>query len=143
MYAKLLLMVTTSGLIICAALPLNELWIQPVQDVSVAENSSVLDDSIKTKWLSENAMPIHSIDPNDDDFADLMPLKHILGSARIVMLGEATHGDGATFYAKQRLVRFLHEVMGFNVLAWEAHFFRIRLQRWKSLWLLDLRKQSA
>jgi erythromycin esterase-like protein len=78
---------------------------------------------VKIEWLSENAVPIRSIDPDDNDFADLMPLKSSLSGVRIVMLGEATHGDGATFYAKQRLVRFLHEVMGFDVLAWEARFF--------------------
>ena len=82
-----------------------------------------LNDSTKVKWLTENTIPIRSIDPNDDDFADLMPLKSSIGDARVVMLGEATHGDGATFYAKQRLVRFLHEVMGFDVLAWEMLFF--------------------
>ena len=82
-----------------------------------------LNDSIKVKWLSENTIAIRSIDPNDDDFADLMPLKSSIGDARVVMLGEASHGDGATFYAKQRLVQFLHEVMGFDVLAWEDLFF--------------------
>ncbi len=104
------------------ALVFLALWITCVS-VWAAENSPDLDDPVKIEWLSENAVPIRSIDPDDDDFADLMPLKSLLGGARVVMLGEATHGDGATFYAKQRLVRFLHEVMGFDVLAWEAHFF--------------------
>jgi len=39
------------------------------------------------------------------------------------MLGEASHSDGGTFYAKQRLICFLHEEMGFDVLAWEERFF--------------------
>ena len=90
----------------------------------IRENGvAFLNDSNKVKWLSENTIPIRSIDPNDDDFADLMSLRSSIGYARVVMLGEATHGDGATFYAKQRLVRFLHEVMGFDVLAWEDRFF--------------------
>ncbi len=73
--------------------------------------------------LLKNALPIRSIDPADDDFADLMPLKRMIGDARVVQLGEQSHGDGATFCAKARLIRFLHEHMGFDVLAWESGFF--------------------
>jgi erythromycin esterase len=65
-------------------------------------------------------VPVRSIDPADGDFSDLMPLVQTIGKARVVQLGEATHGDGATFLAKARLIRFLHEVMGFDVIAWEA-----------------------
>jgi erythromycin esterase-like protein len=81
------------------------------------------EDTSKVEWLSKNELQIRSIDPNDDDFADLAPLKKILGDARVVQLGEQSHGDGATFYAKERLIRFLHEEMGFDVLAWESGFF--------------------
>ncbi|MFB3826926.1 MAG: erythromycin esterase family protein [Bryobacteraceae bacterium] len=75
------------------------------------------------KKLSRDALSIRSIDPNDDDFADLMPLKRMIGDSTVVQLGEQSHGDGATFYAKARLVRFLHEKLGFDVLAWESGFF--------------------
>ncbi len=76
-----------------------------------------------TAWPARPVVPIRSIDPDDDDFSDLRPLKKFIGSARVVQLGEPSHGDGATFYAKQRLIRFLHSEMGFNVLAWESGFF--------------------
>ena len=59
----------------------------------------------------------------DDDFSDLKPLVAAIGSARIVVLGEESHGDGATFLAKGRLIKFLHQRMGFDVLAWEAGLF--------------------
>ncbi len=51
----------------------------------------------KVEWLQKNAVRIRSIDPGDDDFSDLMPLKKIIGNARVVQLGEQSHGDGATF----------------------------------------------
>ena len=121
-FAGLLPLSLTSVTLVCVTISHNELWGQPVQGVEAAE-SLALDDPNKINWLSENAIPIRSIDPGDDDFADLMLFKSLLDGVRVVMLGEASHGDGAAFYAKQRLVRFLHEEMRFDVLAWEARFF--------------------
>ncbi|MEO1583304.1 MAG: erythromycin esterase family protein [Planctomycetota bacterium] len=72
--------------------------------------------------LESRAVAIASIDPRieGDDFADLMPLKDAIGDARVVWLGEQSHGEGAAFLAKGRLVKFLHQEMGFDVLVWEA-----------------------
>ena len=79
----------------------------------------------RVAWLSRNAPAIRSIDPTveHDGFADLEPLKAAIGNARVVVLGEQSHGDGATFLAKGRLIKFLHQRMGFDVLAWEAGLF--------------------
>ena len=74
-------------------------------------------------WLREQAIQLHSISPSDEDFADLQPLKQIIGDARIVMLGEQSHGDGTTFHAKTRLIKFLHQEMGFDVLAFESGLY--------------------
>lgn len=76
----------------------------------------------KVEWLKQNAVPI-SIDPTNEDFKDLQPLKKIISDAEMVLLGEQTHGDGATFEAKCRLVKFLHQHMNFDVLAFESGFF--------------------
>jgi erythromycin esterase len=84
-------------------------------------------DPEKIHWLSEHTVSMSSIAPENEDFSDLMPLVQWIGSSRVVALGEVTHGDGAMFLAKGRLVRFLHEVMGFDVLAWEAGFFDVPL----------------
>jgi erythromycin esterase len=77
--------------------------------------------------LMARAVVIESIDPqDDDDFSDLQPLKKLIGGARLVVLGEQSHGDGAVFYAKARLIKFLHQEMGFDVLAWESGMFDCR-----------------
>jgi hypothetical protein len=77
----------------------------------------------RLEWLRHNAIVVRSIHPNDTNFVDLAPLIERIGRARIVLLGEQTHADGATFLAKTRIIRFLHERMGFGVLAWEASLF--------------------
>lgn len=81
----------------------------------------------KVEWLQYNLIPVRSIDPNDEDFSDLEPLKKVFGKARVVMLGEQSHGDGATFLAKTRLVKFLHQKMGFDVLAFESGLYDCHL----------------
>ncbi|MEO1534415.1 MAG: erythromycin esterase family protein [Planctomycetota bacterium] len=72
--------------------------------------------------IRARSVEVASIDPRlaTDDFADLMPLKDAIGDARVVWLGEQSHGEGAAFLAKGRLVKFLHQEMGFDVLVWEA-----------------------
>jgi erythromycin esterase len=74
-------------------------------------------------WLAAHAIPLRSISPADTSFADLQPLKQVIGDARILMLGEASHGDGAGILARTRLIRFLHQELGFDVLAFESNMY--------------------
>lgn len=77
--------------------------------------------SDKVAWIQKNAVAIRSLDPTDNDFADLLPLRQFIGSARFVLLGRTF--SAATAYAKYRLVRFLHEQMGFDVVTSALPFF--------------------
>ncbi len=74
----------------------------------------------RVAWLAANAISIRTVQPTDTNFADLQPLKPLLSNIRVVLLGEADHGDGSDFLAKSRLIRFLHAELGFEVLAFEA-----------------------
>jgi erythromycin esterase-like protein len=76
-------------------------------------------------YVQENAVVINAISPDSLNFSDLAPLQAAIGDARVVMLGEWDHGDGASFSAKTRLIKFLHEKMGFDVLAFESDFFAL------------------
>lgn len=77
-------------------------------------------------WLNTHAVPLRTIDIYDKDLSDLAPLKAAIGDAQIVLLGEQTHGDGASFAAKSRLIKFLHREMNFEVLAWESGMEEMR-----------------
>lgn len=74
----------------------------------------------RVAWLRDNAVAVHTIDPADAHFDDLDALRDVIGDARIVLLAEPSHLVGSAFLAKSRIVRFLHERMGFDVLAWES-----------------------
>jgi len=84
-------------------------------------------------WVGQNAIPMASIAIAEDDaFEDLAPLADAIGDARVVMLGEQTHGDGAAFLAKTRLIAFLHERMGFDVLCFESGIYECA-SAWRSI----------
>ncbi|HJS43976.1 MAG TPA: erythromycin esterase family protein [Gemmatimonadales bacterium] len=70
-------------------------------------------------WLNAAAIPLTTVDPSHDD-ADLEPLRAMIGNARVVALGEATHGTGEFFRMKDRILRFLVREMGFDAFAIEA-----------------------
>jgi erythromycin esterase len=79
------------------------------------------------EWIARHAVPIRSIDTADEDFSDLEPLISAIGSAPVVQLGEPSHGAGSSFAAKVRLIKFLHQRMGFDVLVWESGMHGMRL----------------
>jgi erythromycin esterase len=80
----------------------------------------------RLQWISDNAVVVRSIEPADEDFGDLLPLAESIGTARVVQIGEASHSAGTDFMTKVRLIKFLHEKMGFDVLVWESGLFDCR-----------------
>ncbi len=83
-------------------------------------------------WLTANSAAVRSLDFTDTNFSDLEPLRTGIGDSRIVLLGEQSRYDGTTFEAKARLVRFLHEQMGFDVLVFESGVFDVR-EAWRDV----------
>ncbi|HYG64532.1 MAG TPA: erythromycin esterase family protein, partial [Thermoanaerobaculia bacterium] len=71
-------------------------------------------------WLRGNALPLATAAAGNG-FADLQPLRQAFGDARIVSLGEATHGTREFFLMKHRLLEFLVEEMGFTHFSIEAN----------------------
>ncbi len=79
-------------------------------------------------WLDARVSEIKNIDVHHSNFDDLHVIKEAIGEANVVFLGEHTHGEGNEFEAKARLVRFLHEEMGFDILAFESGLYDL----WKA-----------
>ncbi|WP_291869885.1 erythromycin esterase family protein [Maribacter sp.] len=50
-------------------------------------------------------------------------LNSIVDNKRLVLLGEQTHGDGATFDEKVKIVKYLHENLGYNIIVLESGFY--------------------
>jgi len=84
------------------------------------------------QFVIENTRPIASLNSNNNDYSDLEGIEKAIGNKRIVMLGELYHGDATTFSAKTRLIKFLHEKLGFNVLVFESDFFSLN-NGWEKL----------
>lgn len=76
-------------------------------------------------WTRDHAYRLDTIKPVEDkiekeSFKDLAMLKPLLHDKRIVFLGESSHGVAEFNQAKTRLIQYLHEEMGYNVLAFES-----------------------
>src|SRR5258705_10192687 len=72
-------------------------------------------------WLATHAIPLATTEATGN-VDDLAPLASIVGGTHIVGLGDATHGTHEFFTTKLRIVQFLVERMGFDVLAMEGSY---------------------
>ncbi|MFI8404651.1 erythromycin esterase family protein [Streptomyces sp. NPDC085463] len=69
--------------------------------------------------LGRVAHPLRTTEPRSGP-ADLRPFGRMVGDARVVGLGEATHSSHEFFTAKHRVFRYLVEEKGFRAFALEA-----------------------
>jgi erythromycin esterase len=70
-------------------------------------------------WLQNNHKKIRSL-TYDKDFTDLAFLDQTLVGKRIVQLGESSHGTREFSQVKVRLIKYLHEKLGYDVIAFES-----------------------
>ncbi|WP_157249778.1 erythromycin esterase family protein [Nonomuraea typhae] len=69
-------------------------------------------------WVRRTAVPLVTIDPAAP-LDDLAPMTRMVGGAKVVGLGESTHGAHEEALLKHRVLRHLVEKMGFRTIAWE------------------------
>ncbi|MEK1832392.1 erythromycin esterase family protein [Priestia megaterium] len=72
------------------------------------------------QWIKTNS---YSLEPTKNSRKDhLKFLKKVLKGKRIVQLGETTHGSNEMSATKVELIKYLHEELGYDVLAFESGF---------------------
>lgn len=71
------------------------------------------------QWLEQNAIAFDTTEAGTG-CTDLEPLLEMVGEARVVALGEATHGTHEFFTMKQRIIECLVQEKDFNLIALEA-----------------------
>ncbi len=84
------------------------------------------------QYVQESSTRIATIEPDSTNYEDLEAIGNAIGDSKVVMLGEQDHGDAPTFLAKTRLIKYLHEKKGFNVLAFESDFLGLN-EGWDKL----------
>lgn len=119
---------TASAAVFVLIVQPGELWIDDVRltgrgDDRKPETKRPRKLDARTKsWLDRNAIKVKTLEFGAGT-GDLERLKPLLEGARIVQLGEQSHMDGESFRAKARLARFLHEEMGFDLIAFESGLY--------------------
>lgn len=89
----------------------------------VSQPPPVLQAEPPAAWVSyvkAQAYPLQSIDPASTDYSDLAFLAPLLEGRHIVELGESCHGVAEFSQAKIRLIKYLHEQLGYDVMAFES-----------------------
>lgn len=97
-----------AAVVLTAGVTLVRLPAAPVEGVAVRD------------WIAAHAIPLATPQARQG-FGDLQPLKNVIGDARIVSLGEATHGTREFFQLKHRLLEFLATEMEFTIFSIEAN----------------------
>ena len=72
-----------------------------------------------TEWVKGAAIRLTGTDPTGD-LQDMEALGAVIGDARIVAMGEETHGTREFFQLKHRMLEYLVEKKGFTIFAMEA-----------------------
>lgn len=92
-----------------------------ISDVPVAAAPT----SANVDWLASHSFSLRSFAPapvdTQVDLDDLAPVARIVGDARIIALGEATHGTREFFLMKHRLLQYFVRELGATVFAIEAN----------------------
>ena len=78
-------------------------------------------DKSVVEWIRSAAIPLATVEPRHG-WKDLEALRPIIDDARIVSLGEATHGTREFFKLKHRMLEFCVAELGFTMFVIEASF---------------------
>ena len=76
--------------------------------------------SPELKWIEDHLIPLKYVTA-ENGFDDMRALDTKIGDARIVAMGECTHGSSEIFSMKHRMLEYLVKEKGFTVFSIEAN----------------------
>ncbi|MEM9821372.1 MAG: erythromycin esterase family protein [Bacteroidota bacterium] len=82
-----------------------------------------LSQEITLEYIAHNAIDLNAIENGNENFMGFDQIDVLLEGVEIVMLGEQTHLDGATFETKIKLIKYLHQKLGFDLLLFESSMY--------------------
>jgi erythromycin esterase-like protein len=91
---------------------------EPTDHSPTPETTAVINEG--AAWLKQNALRVSTVLAGQG-LEDLAKLDGIVGDARVVALGEPTHGTREAFQMKHRLLEYLVEKKGFSIFAIEGN----------------------
>jgi erythromycin esterase len=81
---------------------------------------------VRPEWVASvraEHHPLTTLEAGAPDDTDLFFLDSALAGRRIVALGESSHGVAEFSAIKVRLIKYLHEKLGYDVIAFESSLF--------------------
>ncbi len=70
-----------------------------------------------SEWVAKGAVPVHAIGAAD---GGAIELRRAFDDAQVVALGEATHGQHASFETKRAITMYLIQSHGYRIVAYET-----------------------
>lgn len=129
-----------TALVLTVSLAGNSLWAEGAVAASAPQTQAAQEQTAALKartisgaiadwesWATDHVYRLDHIQPaastDSGDFQDLQMLKPLLYDKRIVFLGESSHGVAEFNLVKTRLIQFLHQEMGYRVVAFESGLY--------------------
>ena len=79
--------------------------------------------TIDYKLIDSSVLNLGKVHEANENFSNYSELDFILKDVEIVLLGEQSHGDATTYDTKIKIIKYLHQKLGFDLLAFESGFY--------------------
>ncbi|MCL2727299.1 MAG: erythromycin esterase family protein [Bacteroidales bacterium] len=98
-------------------------WFDNFEIVVCAEPKTSLSQE-ELAVLKQYVYPLRTYEPDGGDTKDLMILDNLIGSSKVVGLGENSHGSSEIFKIKNRIIQYIAANHGFDIFSIESNMPR-------------------
>ncbi|MEM9990749.1 MAG: erythromycin esterase family protein [Bacteroidota bacterium] len=86
-------------------------------------SNCVLSQNTDYESIKSSVINLGQVDNNNEDFDEFSKLDSVFHNVEIVMLGEQSHGEATAYDTKVKLIKYLHQRLGFDLLVFESDFY--------------------